>query len=122
MAPGILPQSTDAPRTSNTSKQTVYHNNHAPRNIFPDGIRTSGQLDPIAELLRPFEDFPSQIQGPTVWTRDDYIDDPSKWTHHFTEQEIGELSRTSDDFIARGIPLTGISQVNETFRLDPRPH
>ena len=110
MAPGILSEPGSATFTSTASKQSN-NNTHAPRNIFPDGIRTSGQLDPIVELLRPFEDFPSEIQGPTVWTKDDYIDN-STWTHRFTEQEIAELSKTSDDFIARGTPLTGVSQVS----------
>ena len=85
-----------------------------PKNIFPDGIKTSGQHEPIPDLLRPYEDFPEQIEGPTVWTRDDYKDHPEKWTHRFTDQEIEELGKTSDDFIAAGIPLTGISQVSQT--------
>jgi hypothetical protein len=88
-----------------------YDNNHAPKNIFPDGIKTSGQHDPIASLLKSYKDFPEQIDGPTVWTRDDYVDEPEKWTHRFTDQEIEELGNASDDFIAAGIPLTGISQV-----------
>ena len=86
-------------------------NNPAPRNIFPDGIKTSGQLDPILSLLKPYEDFPAHIEGATVWTRDDYVDNPEKWTHRFTDQEIKELGKASDDFIAAGIPLTGISKV-----------
>jgi hypothetical protein len=88
-------------------------NNNAPRNVFPDGVMTSGQLDPIPSLLKPYEDFPAHIEGATVWTRDDYVDKPEKWTHRFTDQEIEELGKASDDFIAAGIPLTGISKVGQ---------
>jgi hypothetical protein len=91
-----------------------HDNNNAPKDIFPDGIRTSGQLDPIPSLLKPFEDFPDHIEGPTAWTREDYVNNPERWTHRFTDEEIEELSRTSDDFIKAGIPLTGISQVTDS--------
>ena len=81
------------------------------RDIFPDGIKTSGQHEPTYNLLRPYEDFPDHIEGPTVWSREDYVNKPEAWTHRFTDREIEELSKTSDDFIAAEIPLTGISKV-----------
>jgi hypothetical protein len=79
--------------------------------IFPDGIKTSGQHPPLYDLLRPFSDFPKEITGPTVWKAEDYKDNPEKWTHRFTEDEISELSEAADQFIAAGIPLTGITKV-----------
>ena len=87
-------------------------NNDAPLEIFPDGIKTSGQHEPSYSLLRPYEDFPDHIEGPTVWSREDYTNKPETWTHRLTDQEIEELSKTSDDFIAADIPLTGISKVS----------
>jgi hypothetical protein len=79
--------------------------------IFPDGPKTTGQHPPLYEHLQPFEHFPKEITGPTVWTAAEYRDHPEKWTHRFTPSELDELSRTADEFIRSKIPLTGISKV-----------
>lgn len=110
MAPGILAEQPTAPHL--LSKQR--DNNHAPKNVFPDGIRTSGQLDPIYNALQPYNSFPKKIAGPTVWCGADYQNHPEKWVHRFTPEEIEELGETSDRFIQQGIPLTGISQVSHS--------
>jgi len=86
-------------------------NSDAPRSIFPDGIRTSGQHNPLYDQLRPYSEFPKEISGPTVWKREDYVNNPERWTHRFTEDELQELSDTADRFIASGTPLTAISKV-----------
>jgi hypothetical protein len=81
------------------------------RSIFPDGIKTSGQHPPLYDLLHPFSDFPTEIIGPTVWKAEDYKNNPERWTHRFTEDEVKELGEAADTFIAAGIPLTGITKV-----------
>lgn len=107
MAPGaLIPDIPEPVRSSYDS----FKNNNAPRDIFPDGIRTSGQHPPLYNQLRPFSDFPEEITGPTVWRKEDYANDPSTWTHRFTDDEVAELSAAADAFIASGTPLTGISQ------------
>jgi hypothetical protein len=78
---------------------------------FPDGLKTTGQHEPLPDLIQPFEKFPKQITGPTVWKAEDYSNHPEKWTHRFTAAEVEELSTTADQFIAAGIPLTGITKV-----------
>ncbi|MCJ1395162.1 hypothetical protein MMC18_008043 [Xylographa bjoerkii] len=85
------------------------------RAIFPDGIKTSGQHPPLYNDLRPFEDFPKAINGPTVWRSEDFISAPEKWVHRFTEEEIAEMSEAADAFLSSGTPLTGISKAN--FRI-----
>ncbi|RLL93265.1 hypothetical protein CFD26_102277 [Aspergillus turcosus] len=87
----------------------------APPSIFPDGLKTTGQHPPLYELLQPFERFPKEITGPTVWTAAEYRDHPEKWTHRFTPEELDELSRTADEFMRSKIPLTGISKVPPPF-------
>ncbi|KAK2778087.1 hypothetical protein FQN52_002917 [Onygenales sp. PD_12] len=82
------------------------------RDIFPDGLRTSGQHPPLYDQLKPFSEFPKEITGRTVWKAEDYKDNPEKWTHQFSEAEIAELSRASDAFLDAKIPLTGISKEN----------
>lgn len=74
--------------------------------------RTSGQHNPILSLIRPFSDFPKRIDGPTVWKAEDYAHNPERWTHVFSTEQIEELSRAADAFIASGVPLTGISKAH----------
>ncbi|KEY65352.1 hypothetical protein S7711_01862 [Stachybotrys chartarum IBT 7711] len=105
MAPGALLDET--PSTPFFSKDT-----EAPRSIFPDGIRTSGQHPPLYDILRPYSDFPKKITGPTVWEAKDYVNSPERWTHPFTDEEVQEFSDAADRFIASGTPLTGISKEN----------
>lgn len=82
----------------------------AKRSLFPDGLITSGQHNPIYERLRSYEDFPKDITGPTVWEAAEYKDNPERWTHPFSQEEIKELSTAADRFIAAGHPLTGITK------------
>lgn len=103
MAPGLA----TAPsfHTSNLEKQV-------PRSIFPDGIKTSGQHPPLYHQLRPYHDFPNEITGSTVWDANDYKNNPERWTHWFTDEEIAEMSEAADSFRNAKIPLTGISKVH----------
>ncbi|KAL4904208.1 hypothetical protein BDW74DRAFT_155255 [Aspergillus multicolor] len=81
-----------------------------PLSLFPDGLKTSGQHEPDWSLLRPYEDFPEQMVGPTVWDASEYRDNPEKWTHSFTDEENTEIGAAADAFIASGTPLTGITK------------
>jgi hypothetical protein len=83
------------------------------RKIFPDGIKTSGQHPPLYDLLKPYSEFPKEITGETVWRAEDYANNPERWVHVLTDQEVNELSDTADQFIANKIPLTGISKVSK---------
>ncbi|PGH18983.1 hypothetical protein AJ79_00016 [Helicocarpus griseus UAMH5409] len=82
------------------------------RDLFPDGLKTSGQHAPNYDQLKPFSEFPKEITGRTVWMAEDYRDSPEKWTHRFSEEEVAELSRASDAFMESKTPLTGISKDN----------
>lgn len=81
------------------------------RDLFPDGLKTTGQHPPLYDQLKPFSQFPKEITGPTAWKAEEYTDSPEKWTHRFTEEEVVELSDAADAFIASKTPLTGISRV-----------
>lgn len=110
MAPAIVEQPA---ATTIPSKTTVKDNNNAPKHIFPDGIRTSGQHNPLYDQLRPYSAFPKEITGPTVWEKEDYTNNPERWTHPLSEVEQQEISKAADDFINSGTPLTGISKVSQ---------
>jgi len=79
--------------------------------IFPDGLKTSGQCAPDYDRLFPYSSFPRRISGDTVWVAEEYKDNPERWTHHFSNHELAELSEAADSFIASGTPLTGIIKV-----------
>lgn len=79
--------------------------------IFPDGIKTSGQTFPDYDKIKPFNEFPQEITGPTVWKAEDYSNNPERWTHVFSEDEVKEMSAAADAFMASGTPLTGICKV-----------
>lgn len=106
MAPLILDSHPTAPH-----QLSKVDNKVVDRNIFPDGIKTSGQHPPLYHALSPYSDFPREITGPTVWKAEDYINNPERWVHKFSEEEIEELSTVADEFLANKIPLIGISQV-----------
>lgn len=107
MAPGVL--ATEA--CSLTLRHTFSKNEAAPRDTFPDGIRTSGQHPPLYNVLKPYSEFAKEISGPTVWSAEEYVNNPERWVHRFTADEIEELGETTDRFLASGVPLTGISKV-----------
>jgi hypothetical protein len=108
-----------APSSLLESQPTAPHNLSNPaltskvvdRKVFPDGIKTSGQHPPVLEHLKPYSAFPKEIIGETVWKTEDYINNPERWVHVFSPEEIAELSVAADKFLADKTPLTGISQV-----------
>ncbi|KAH3960143.1 hypothetical protein HBI17_122620 [Parastagonospora nodorum] len=111
MAPALTSAAPTAPHE--LSSKIV--NNNAPKNIFPDGIKTSGQHEPLYDQLRPYSEFPKEITGSTAWDREEYKNNPERWTHPFSEEEIKEISDAADAFISSGTPLTGITK--EKFQL-----
>ena len=107
MAPALTSPQPTAPH-----ELPNFANHKAPKNIYPDGIKTSGQHAPLANQLHSYEDFPQEITGPTVWKAEDYRNNPERWTHLLSEEENAEISAAADKFLASGTPLTGISQDN----------
>ncbi|KAI0601753.1 hypothetical protein F4775DRAFT_581958 [Biscogniauxia sp. FL1348] len=82
------------------------------RSVFPDGLKTTGQHPPLYDQVYPYSAFPKHIEGPTVWKAEDYANNPERWVHPFSSEEIAEISQAADDFIASGIPITGITKEN----------
>lgn len=99
-----------APALTETGPEPPHTLSKVSKAIFPDGHKTSGQHPPVYDRLRPYSDFPKEINGPTVWKAEDYREHPERWTHVFSDEEIAELSTAADDFIASGTPLTGITK------------
>ena len=108
MAPGIITPPPESVAVSNTKLS----DSNAPREIFPDGIRTSGQHEPAYSLLHPYSSFPDQITETTAWKPDDFTGKSDKWVHRFTTEEIEELGQAADRFLESRTPLTGISKGN----------
>jgi hypothetical protein len=114
MAPALTSTQPTPPHSLSAFKAS-FPNHKAPRNIYPDGIKTSGQHPPLYDQLHPYTSFPKEIIGPTVWHAEDYSHNPERWTHTFSSAETDELSSAADTFLASGVPLTGIS--TSTFPL-----
>lgn len=87
------------------------------RALFPDGLKTSGQHPVLESAIYPYEEFPKEITGSTVWRAEDYRDSPDRWTHRFSEEEIAELGKAADDYIASERALTGIARVSSAVIL-----
>ncbi len=102
MAPGL---------TAISPTHTPSIDKQVPLSIFPDGIKTSGQHPPLYHQLSTYQDYPYEITGPTVWDAEEYKDNPERWTHWFSTDEVEEMSEAADSFRNAGIPLTGISKV-----------
>jgi len=73
---------------------------------------TSGQHEPVPGLLAPYSAFPKEITGPTVWKREEFINDTSKWQHRWTPELIAELEQSYEEFKARGVELPQINKVS----------
>lgn len=101
-----------APALTETPVELPLFNYDKPsKAIFPDGIKTSGQTYPDPEHIRPYSEFPKEITGPTVWKSEDYQNNSERWTHRFSEEEVVEMGKAADDFLASGTPMTGITKV-----------
>jgi hypothetical protein len=120
MAPTALVGPNDSPLSSHT----INHHLTSPlpqtllpqpppadKSIFPDGLKSGGQNGPVESLVRPYSEFPKRIDAPTLWTSEEYQNDPKKWTRPFTPEEIEELGAAADEYIKQGWPLTGMSKV-----------
>ncbi|EGP83278.1 uncharacterized protein MYCGRDRAFT_87954 [Zymoseptoria tritici IPO323] len=101
--------------TESPAQPAVFTYDKPSPKIFPDGIKTSGQTYPEYSQLKPYSEFPKEITGPTVWKAEDYQNNPERWVHRFSEDEIQELSAAADAFLAAGTPMTGITK--EKFQL-----
>lgn len=73
--------------------------------------KTSGQLEPEYSLLAPYKEFPNKIDGPTVWKAEDYRDNPERWTHQWSNEELEEIEVAADRFLSGGYELTDITKV-----------
>jgi hypothetical protein len=91
---------------------TTATTNPAPKSLFPDGLKTSGQHNPDYALLTTPSQFPKEIAGPTVWKAEDYKDNPERWTHVFSPEEITELGEAAEGFMRSGKGLTGMAKVS----------
>jgi hypothetical protein len=75
---------------------------------------TSGQHEPVPELITPYELFPKEITGPTVWKREEFIQDTSRWQYRWSAEQITELEKSYETFLASGLDLPSINKVSST--------
>lgn len=100
-----------APGLRGLPKGLPYHQ-PIDRRFFPDGLRTSGQHPPVEGQLRPYEAFPTEITGATVWEGSEIVKHRQDWEHFWTPSELTELFHAVDAFILSGVPLININKVS----------
>jgi len=67
------------------------------------------ELDPLPE------GFPDQTDGPTLWNGKELVNQPEKWLHQFTAEEIADVQQAAAHFDGLKLPYSAITQ--ETFPL-----
>ena len=80
---------------------------------------TSGQHEPVEELLQPYAAFPKQVTGPTVWTREELVGEKgeARWKYHWTPELVKELEESYETWKAKGETLPSISKVSSSLYL-----
>ena len=72
--------------------------------------RTSGQHNPIYELIKPYHEFPKKIEGDTLWLANDYGNGGKDWKYIWTKSDVDEIWKAVEDFEKKGLPLTAITK------------
>ncbi|KAK4686742.1 hypothetical protein P7C73_g3388, partial [Tremellales sp. Uapishka_1] len=80
-------------------------------------LLSAGQTEPLAELIQPYNKFPKQVTGPTVWKREDFVDNPDQWKYTWTSEQIAALDGAYESFQKSGKNITEIRRA--TFPLPP---
>lgn len=75
---------------------------------------TSGQLEPDHSLIAAYEDFPVEVTGRTVWTREDYQSHESSWKWTWSAQQLELLEEAYTAFEKKNLGLTDVNQVSAT--------
>ncbi|KAI1617445.1 taurine catabolism dioxygenase TauD [Exophiala viscosa] len=53
---------------------------------------SSGQRDPVYDMLTPFDKMPTKMTGRTVWTKEELAADPDRWIRRWTPKEIEHIA------------------------------
>lgn len=77
-------------------------------------VLTSGQYDIDESVLVPYEDLPKKIEGPTVWSREEYEkpENQEKWVRWWNAEEIQQLEKAASDWVNSGRPHEEIERVS----------
>lgn len=78
---------------------------------------TSGQHEPDFSLIQDYSAFPKKIEGPTVWTAEQYRNSPELWQQTWTEEQIQDLEKSYDEFVASGKDITQITKASFSTNL-----
>jgi hypothetical protein len=85
---------------------------HTARTIVkPTQEFSAGQHEPVASLIQPYSAFPKKITGPTLWTREELINDEGRWKFQWTPELIRELEEAYDAWTERQEDLPTIRRV-----------
>ncbi|WOO84275.1 Taurine hydroxylase-like protein SAT17 [Vanrija pseudolonga] len=82
----------------------------APANDVVKPLLTSGQHEPLFDILTPYEQFPKEVTGPTVWTKEEFESNPKAWKWRWTPEQIADLEAAYDEWEKTGKSLPEINR------------
>ncbi|KAK7902736.1 hypothetical protein LTR67_002382 [Exophiala xenobiotica] len=78
---------------------------------------SSGQREPIYDLLTPFQDMPEEMTGRPVWTKEELQNEPSRWIRRWNSSEVKQIEQAIQQVEKLRLPLAEVDR--STFRLSP---
>lgn len=84
----------------------------APATELVKPLLTSGQHEPLFDTLTPYEQFPKELTGPTVWTKEEFETNPKAWKWRWTPEQIADLESAYDEWEKTGKSLPEINRVS----------
>lgn len=78
-------------------------------------VLTSGQYDIDESVLTPYEQLPKKIEGPSVWSREEYEkpENQERWVRRWSDAEIDQLEKAASEWVKSGRPHAEIERVSE---------
>ena len=81
-------------------------------------VLTSGQYDIDESVLTPYEQLPKKIEGPSVWSREEYEkpENQERWVRRWSDTEIDQLEKAASEWVKSGRPHAEIERVSRSGR------
>ncbi|KIW56992.1 hypothetical protein PV05_05598 [Exophiala xenobiotica] len=76
---------------------------------------SSGQREPIYDLLTPFQSMPKEMTGRSIWTKEELQNEPSRWIRCWNSSEVKQIEQAIQHVEKQKLPLAEVDR--STFRL-----
>lgn len=76
---------------------------------------SSGQREPIYDLLTPFQSMPKEMTGRSIWTKEELQNEPGRWIRCWNSSEVKQIEQAIQHVEKQKLPLAEVDR--STFRL-----